>query len=290
MNTNLAAELTAIVTDKNDKQLFVQKNGLTYKVLSETDAEIGDVLKGFAYTDKSDQLVFITDIPEIRPDHYGWGEVVKVNHRLGVFVDVNWPGKDLVVSMDDLPAEGRLWPKEGNKLFVTVTVDKKDRIWAKPADEDLFFHNFVEGTKDMHNAEFTGVTFSLKKSGTYALTEDKHILFIHPSEREKEPRLGETISSRVIGLREDGVLYASMKPRAHEVMEEDSLMLLEVLKRSENHKIPYHNKTNPEDIKLQFGISKGQFKRAVGRLMKQGWVSQDESGTFLIKNPEDEQK
>lgn len=288
MNTNLANEMTAIVIDKNEDQLFVQKNGLTYKVLSTDAAEIGDVLQGFAYSDKSGQLVFTTNVPEIQQNTYGWGEVVKVNHKLGVFVDINWDEKDVVVSMDDLPTEGRLWPKEGNKLFLSVKVDAKDRIWGELADEDFFFNDYIEGSKDMHNNNVTGIVFHLKKSGTYAITEDKHILFIHPSEREKEPRLGETVAGRVIGLREDGVLYASLKPRAHEVMEEDSLMLLEMLKRSSDHSIPFHNKTDPEIIKNQFGISKGQFKRAVGRLMKQGLVEQDETSTKLIKIPEDD--
>lgn len=288
MNTNLANEMNGIVIDKNDDQLFVQKNGVTYKVLSEVTAEIGDVLQGFAYTDKSGQLVFITEIPDIQQNIYGWGEVVKVNHNLGVFVDINWPDKDVVVSMDDLPTEGRLWPKEGNKLFVSVSVDSKDRIWGELADDEIFFDDYVEGTKEMHNDNVTGIAFHLKRSGTYAITEDKHILFIHPSEREKEPRLGETVSGRVIGLREDGILYTSLKPRAHEVMEEDSLMLLEMLKRSSDHTIPFHNKTDPDIIKTQFGISKGQFKRAVGRLMKQGLVEQDDEGTKLIKNPEDD--
>lgn len=290
MNNKLAAELTAIVTDKNEDQLFVQKNGLTYKVLSDDQAEVGDVLKGFAYADKQDTLVFTTDLPAIRPGTYGWGEVVKANRKLGVFVDIGWKDKDVVVSMDDLPAEGRLWPKEGNRLLVSVRVDEKDRIWGVLAEEADFFNDYIQGTKDMHNKDVTGTVFHLKKSGTYAITDEKLILFIHPSERESEPRLGETISGRVIGLREDGVLYASLKPRAHEVMEEDAMMLLEVLKRSEDGEIPFHNKTDPEIIKTQFGISKGQFKRAVGRLMKKNLVTQDEHGTRLTEtSPEDKE-
>ncbi|EXJ24203.1 S1 RNA binding domain protein [Alkalibacterium sp. AK22] len=290
MNNNLAAELTAIVTDKNEDQLFVQKNGVTYKVLSDVQASIGDVLKGFAYADKQDALVFTTDIPAIRPGTYGWGEVVKVNRKLGVFVDIGWPDKDVVVSMDDLPAEGRLWPKEGNRLFLSVKVDEKGRIWGILAEEAQFFDDYVEGTKDMHNNDVKGTVFHLKKSGTYAITEEKLILFIHPSERESEPKMGETISGRVIGLREDGVLYTSLKPRAHEVMEEDAMMLLEVLKRSEDGEIPFHNKTDPETIKNQFGISKGQFKRAVGRLMKRNLITQDEHGTRLTDFPAEDKE
>ncbi len=288
MNTDLATELTAIVIDKNNKETFVQKNGLTYRLLSEKDYDIGEVVTGFTYSNQDDQLVLTTTIPDIRPNYFGWGEVVKVNRRLGVFVNVGWEEKDVVVSMDDLPAEGRLWPKEGDKLYLSITVDDKDRIWGQLADEEQFFDQYIEGSKDMHNQNVAGYAFQLKMSGTYAMTDDGYILFIHPSEREAEPRLGQRVEGRVIGVREDGVLYASLKPRAHEVMEEDAMMLLEMLKRSEDKRIPYHNKSNPEDIRKQFGISKAQFKRAVGRLMKHGLVNQDDEYTHLIKEPDED--
>lgn len=288
MNKDLVTEITAIVTDTNEKEAFVQKSGITYKVISNDEVNVGDTIKGFVYIDKQDQKVFTTEVPEINKETFGWGTVVKVNRKLGVFVDINWQDKDVVVSMDDLPAEGRLWPKDGDKLYLSIKVDDKDRIWGNLADEEKFFEDYVEGTKQMHNQDVKGITFHLKKSGTYAITEDKHILFVHPSERDEEPRLGQEITGRVIGLREDGVLYTSMQPRAHEVIDDDALMLLEMLKRSEDHHIPFHNKTDPERIKTQFGISKGQFKRAVGRLMKNGLVTQDETGTKLIKMPADD--
>ncbi|OJF89708.1 S1 RNA-binding domain-containing protein [Alkalibacterium sp. 20] len=285
MNKDLATEITAIVTDKNEEEAFVQKNGVTYKVLSEDDIAIGDTLKGFVYIDMQDQAVFSTVIPEINKETFGWGTVVKVNRTLGVFVDVDWQDKDVVVSIDDLPAEGRLWPKEGDQLYLSIKVDNKDRIWGNLADEEKFFEDYVEGTKKMQNENVMGTVFHLKKTGTYVITEDKYILFVHPSEQDKEPRLGQEVSGRVIGLREDGVLYTSMQPRAHEVIDDDALMLLEMLKRSEDHSIPFHNKTDPELIKKQFNISKGQFKRAIGRLMKQGLITQDETGTKLIEIP-----
>lgn len=288
MNKDLATEITAIVTDINENEVFVQKNGITYRVISNDEVSIGDTIKGFVYTDKQDQAVFTTETPEINQNTFGWGTVVKVNRKLGVFVDVNWQEKDVVVSIDDLPAEGRLWPREGDKLFLSIKVDNKERIWGLLADEEKFFEDYIEGTKEMHNDNVTGIVFHLKKSGTYALTEDKHILFVHPSERDEEPRLGQEISGRVIGLREDGVLYTSMQPRAHEVIDDDAMMLLEMLKRSETHHIPFNNKTDPELIKKQFGISKGQFKRAVGRLMKNGLATQDDTGTKMINKSTDE--
>ncbi|MDN6327125.1 MAG: S1-like domain-containing RNA-binding protein [Alkalibacterium sp.] len=289
MTNDMATTITGIVIDQNEKEAFVQKNGITYKIISDNDVTIGDTLKGFVYTDKQDNAVFTTEIPEINKDTFGWGTVVKVNRKLGVFVDVGWQDKDVVVSMDDLPAEGRLWPREGDVLFLSIKVDDKKRIWGDLADEEKFFAEYIQGTKDMHNQDLLGTVFHLKKSGTYLITEDKNILFVHPSERDKEPRLGQNVSCRVVGIREDGVLYASMQPRAHEVIEDDALMLLEMLKRSEDGSIPFHNKTDPEEIKKQFGISKGQFKRAVGRLMKKNFVYQDEEGTKLKEDYKEDQ-
>lgn len=289
MTNDMATTITGIVIDQNEKEAFVQKNGITYKIISDNDVTIGDTLKGFVYTDKQDNAVFTTEIPEINKDTFGWGTVVKVNRKLGVFVDVGWQDKDVVVSMDDLPAEGRLWPREGDVLFLSIKVDDKKRIWGDLADEEKFFAEYIQGTKDMHNQDLSGTVFHLKKSGTYLITEDKNILFVHPSERDKEPRLGQNVSCRVVGIREDGVLYASMQPRAHEVIEDDALMLLEMLKRSEDGSIPFHNKTDPEEIKKQFGISKGQFKRAVGRLMKKNFVYQDEEGTKLKEDYKEDQ-
>ena len=43
-----------------------------------------------------------------------------------------------------------------------------------------------------------------------------------------------------------------------------------------------NDKSSPDDIKATFGISKGQFKKALGGLMKAGKIKQDEFGTELI--------
>ena len=67
-------------------------------------------------------------------------------------------------------------------------------------------------------------------------------------------------------------------------MEYDAAMIFTLLKRSPNHRLPYHDKSDPEDIREYFGISKGQFKRAVGRLMKERLVLQDKDGTYLTKD------
>lgn len=277
--------IMGIVTDQNDKVTFVQNNGVTYQVVSENpiDLTLGQTIEGFAYTDKDGNQLFSIEIPEVRTGNFGWGDVIDVKRSLGVFVNVNWKNKDLVISLDDLPNEGHLWPKKGDRLYVTVMVDEKDRMWGKLAEEEDFYAISKPGLKESHNLNVSGHTFRMKKSGTYFYTEDHYVGFIHPSEREREPRLGELVNGRIIGLREDGVYYVSMMPRAHEVLDDDAAMLLEVLRRSPDQKFEYNDKSDPQSIKNHFGISKGQFKRALGRLLKQNLIEQDATGTKLIE-------
>jgi hypothetical protein len=289
MSKTLGERIVAMVIDKNEEETFVQKDGVTYRVASEdaSDLQLGETIEGFSYIDKENRHSFTTKIPDVRKGNFGWGEVVDVRRDLGVFVDVNWTNKDLVVSLDDLPEMMQLWPKIGDKLFLTVEVDEKDRMWGKLADEEEFFDRFEPGTEELHNKDMAGVVFKGRKSGTYIYTDEKYIAFVHPSERDREPRLGEYVNGRVIGLREDGVVYFSLLPRAYEIMDEDAAMLLEVLKRAPENKIPFHDKSDAEEIRRHFGISKGQFKRAVGRLMKQRLVNQDQTGTKLVVAPEE---
>jgi len=122
-------------------------------------------------------------------------------------------------------------------------------------------------------------------AGSYLLTEDFHVGFVHPSERYQEPRLGEVVKGRVIGVRPDGVLNVSLKPRAYEAISDDAAMILTFLERAADHQIPYTDKSTPEEILQTFGISKGQFKRAIGNLFKQRLIEQKDGVTKLIKKP-----
>ena len=127
------------------------------------------------------------------------------------------------------------------------------------------------------------LVYRLKMVGTFVLTDDYYIGFIHPTEREIEPRLGEKVKGRVIGVSPHGMLNLSLKPRAHEALEDDAKMILALLEKSPTGSIPYYDKSDPDAIRSYFGISKAQFKRAVGRLMKEKLVIQEDGQTKLVK-------
>ena len=134
-------------------------------------------------------------IPTIQVDHYDFGTVVGVRRDLGVFVDIGLPNKDIVVSLDDLPSLKHLWPQKGDRLMMALKVDEKNRIWGQLADEGVFEAIANRPDPRMKNKDVKATVSRLKMAGTFAITDDYCLGFIHPSERDQEPRLGQQVSA-----------------------------------------------------------------------------------------------
>lgn len=283
MNDLLATIFTGLIIDENDQFYFLQKNGVTFR-LSKEEGEhaIGEAVEGFGYLNQKQEPEMTTVIPNSRVGQFAFGTVTGTRKDLGAFVDIGLNDKDVVVSLDELPLMRELWPKKGDQLMISLKVDSKDRIWGELADEKFFKAMAKPATEEMKNKNIGGIVYRLKLVGTYVLTDDFHIGFIHPEERFQEPHLGEKINGRVVGVRPDGILNLSLKPRAHEAISDDAAMILTFLERAVDHKIAFTDKSDPQEIKQTFGISKGQFKRALGNLLKQGKITQKDGYTSLI--------
>lgn len=289
MKHYLGTVVTGIVTDENEKAFFVQKFGVTFQLSKdelENSLTIGDAVTGFVYENSQKKAIMTTKIPDVRQEYYGWATVTQVRKDLGVFVDIGLPDKDIVVSLDELPNVTTLWPKKNNRLYVGLTVDKKDRLWATLADDALIKATAKKANEQLKNQDITATVFRLKLAGTSVITSDGYIGFLHPSERPYEPTLGEELSLRVIGVRPDGVLNVSMRPRAFEAIPEDAAMILMMLEKHPAHELPYGDKSDPDAIRSMFGISKGQFKRAVGSLLKAKKIIQENNHIRLVEEAE----
>lgn len=284
MNTLLATFVTGLVTDENKEFYFVQKDGLTFALSKEEgEHQIGEAVKGFAYTDMKQRLRLTTKDVTATRTTFGWGTVTEVRKDLGVFLDTGLPDKEVVVSLDILPEIKDLWPKKGDQLYVKYHVDKKDRIWGLLAFPEDFQRLAGPAYDNMQNQELRAIVYRLKLNGTHVYLPDNNMLgFIHPSERYTEPRLGQELKVRVVGFRQvDRTLNLSLKPRSFEMLENDAQMILTYLV-SNGGFMTLNDKSSPEDIKATFGISKGQFKKALGGLMKAGKIKQDSLGLSLI--------
>lgn len=277
---------TGIVIDENDQAYIIQKNGVSFRLDKlEGEHHLGDAVEGFAYQNQKQQACFTTKIPEVC-NQFAFCEVTGTRKDLGVFVNIGLPDKDLVVSLDLLPDMRSLWPKKGDWLMVRLSADEKGRLWGELA-EDSYFHAIAQKAPEtIHNQNLEVIVYHVKMVGTYVISKEHYLGFIHPSERMQEPRLGEVLNARVIGVRTDGLVNLSLKPRSYEVISDDAEMILTFLRKSPDGSIPFSDKSTPEEIQAKFAISKGQFKRALGSLMKAKKIKQENGQTYLLEEDE----
>lgn len=289
MNQDLGKVVSAVMIDENDQYYFVQpaRNGQTYRLLKDESPQvlhIGGSVQGFVYENEDHQLQMTCQhIPTVQVDHYDFGEVVSVRRDLGVFVNIGLPNKDIVVSLDDLPTLKHLWPQPGDRLLISLKVDDHDRVWGQLADEQIFQTMATRTNRKMLNWNVNATVYRLKMAGTLVITDKFQLGFIHPSERDQEPRLGQRVHARVIGLSGHGSLNLSLKPRSYEAIDDDAKQIYEMLRHSNNKQLPYTDKSSPAIIKEVFGMSKGQFKRAIGHLLRERMVSQVNGQLILLK-------
>ncbi|HET7656890.1 MAG TPA: hypothetical protein VFK37_01250, partial [Bacillales bacterium] len=122
--------------------------------------------------------------------------------------------------------------------------------------------------------------YRLVSNGAFLIIDDGPIGFVHESEHTKALHLGETVSGRIIEVKEDGSVNVSLLPRVHERIGGDADVILDFLQQR-NGPMPFGDHSHPDDIRNKFSMSKGAFKRALGKLMKQGKVEQKDGWTYL---------
>jgi predicted RNA-binding protein (virulence factor B family) len=117
--------------------------------------------------------------------------------------------------------------------------------------------------------------------GLFCLVERRYLGLV-PASEPHALRRGESAQLRVAHVLGDGKLELSLRGHAHEQLDADAAHVLAVLARGAR---AVSDQSSPEQIRGLFGLSKKAFKRALGRLLKQGAVQLDERGEARLATP-----
>lgn len=253
---------------------------------SETDQkfEEGDEVRVFIYSDSQGRACSSTYIPSIAVGKYDWVKVTDRKEGIGCFFDIGLK-KDMLLGEDDLPVHEEVWPEVGDMLYITLKVNKNNYLYVKPATDPIIEEMSTKATREDFNKNIHGYIYRTAKVGSWIYTAEGYKGFIHESERGQEPRLGEKVSGRIIDVKLDGTVNISLLPRKEEALDKDAQLILDYLIMRKGA-MPYGDKSMPEDIKERFNLSKGSFKRALGKLMKENKVYQEEGWTYLKEDSE----
>lgn len=253
---------------------------LLHKLQQTEEVKEGDKVKVYLYLDPNKRLTASMKLPKMREGQLGYVKVLSVT-RDGGFVDI---GAERGVFLPYSQMRGHVSPNQlvwvklyrdkSGRPAVTMRVEEDMQKASKPA----------EGLKV--GDKVTGTVYNILPDGFFIFTNQRFIAFIHRSE-VPGGRLdfGQEVTCRVTFIREDGRLNCSMRLQKENALVADAEEIYNFLVKR-GGKMPYCDSTPLEIIKQKFGISKAAFKRALGHLMKQGKIRQDDGWTYLTESPE----
>lgn len=248
---------------------------LLHKLQQTAEVKVGDAVKVYLYLDPNKRLTASMKLPKMREGQLGYVKVLSVT-RDGGFVDI---GAERGVFLPYSQMRGHVSPNQ--LVWVKLYRDKSGRPAVTMRVED----DMVKASKPAENVKVgdsvTGTIYNILPEGFFIFTNQRYIAFLHRSE-VPGGRLdfGQEVTCRVTYVRQDGRLNVSMRLQKENALIADAEEIYSYLQKR-NGKMPYCDSTPLEIIKQKFGISKAAFKRALGHLMKEGKIYQEDGWTYM---------
>ncbi len=250
---------------------------LLHKAQQTQEVSVGDEVTVYLYLDPKERLTASMHLPQMQEGQIARVKVINKT-RDGAFVDI---GAERGVFMPFAEMRGNV--KIGETVWVRLYRDKSGRQ-AVSMDVDEAIRKAAKAAMGVKVGDtVSGSVYNMVEEGAFLLTRERWLAFLHRDEMTRIPTVGEELTLRVTFVREDGRLNASMRPLKEDAMEADAVRLLEMM--AVRGRMPYTDATPPDIIKAKFNLSKAAFKRALGRLMKEGKVEQKDGWTQL-KQPD----
>lgn len=236
-------------------------------------AKVGDNIKVFVYRDSKDRIISSTRMPLAQV-----GEIKKLtvisSSKIGYFLDWGME-KDLF-----LPFSETVGSVEKFKSYlVALYIDKSDRLAATMKVKDYLSTD----APYKENDKAVGTIYSINRDiGAFVAVDNKYDGLIQKKNIFGVLEMGEEIEVRINKVHDDGKLDLSLRERGYVQMEEDSKIILTRLKEKGGF-LPLNDSSHPNEIKKELHMSKSGFKRAVGKLFKDGIIQITSEGISLKK-------
>ncbi|MBA4289504.1 MAG: GntR family transcriptional regulator [Pseudomonas sp.] len=230
---------------------------------SDSPSEVEDWLNVFIYLDSEDKLIATTEKPKVQVGEFASLKVVDIN-RVGLFLNWGLP-KDLL-----LPHSEEKRPLQvGDYCVVHVFLDKRSKRITATARLDRYLDiapvTYSAGEEvDLLVVESTDMGFK-------AIINGKHWGLIHKNEAFKFLRSGMQEKGYIKEVRSDGKISLSLQPIGQDVRDSLAEQIMTKL-REQGGSLALSDKSSPEAISAHFRASKGNFKKAIGGLYKQGRI------------------
>ena len=237
------------------------------------DCRIGDELDVFIYLDNEERIVATTQKPLAKVGDFAYLEVSWVN-EYGAFL--HWgPLKDLFCPF----REQKMRMEIGESYIVFVYIDRESYRIAASAKIEHYLQKdtppYTVGTEtDLLIWQKTDLGFKV-------IIDNRYQGLVYEDQIFKRIHTGDRMKGYISQVREDGKLDVTLQPLGYQQARAFSDALLQYLKNNGGF-CDLGDKSDAEDIKHRFQVSKKTFKKAVGDLYKRCLIVLDEQGIRLV--------
>lgn len=239
-----------------DERVLLPKKQVPEKIT------IGDKVTVFLYKDSKDRIIATTKMPLLMVGEVGKLKVSQVT-SIGAFLDWGLE-KDILLPYKEQTKK----VSDAEEVLVTLYIDKSKRLAATmnvyeklSKDSEYKKDDIVTGTIYQVSEEF----------GAFVAVDDRYSALIPKKEVYGNLKVGDTIQARVTSVKSDGKLDLSIREKAYLQIDKDAKKIYELMEKNDGE-LPFTDKASPEVIKEKTGMSKNEFKRAVGNLLKNGKI------------------
>lgn len=225
-------------------------------------SKVGDRIAVFVYRDSKDRMIATVNQPRLQMGQVALLRVAQTG-KFGAFLDWGLE-KDLMLPFKQ--QTGRV--KEGDEVLVSMYIDKSGRLCATMN----VYKELESNSPYQKNDRVVGRVYLISEQfGAFVAVDNRYSALIPRKEMYGEVAVGQDVAARVAYVTEDGRLTLSIREKAYLQMEQDAEKVLDIID-SYDGVLPFNDKVSPEIIKRETGMSKNEFKRAVGNLLKAGKI------------------
>ena len=227
------------------------------------DVQTGDKIEVFVYRDSEDRLIATTNMPRITLGCAARLKVAQVGN-IGAFLDWGLE-KDLLLPFKEQTKR----VAAGEECLAALYIDKSNRLCAT-----MNVYPYLDTDSPYEKDDrVTGTVYEISQNfGAFVAVDDKYAALIPKRELYGEVEIGDTVNARVTEVKEDGKLTLSIREKAYLQIGQDAQKILELID-SFDGALPFTDKASPEVIRRETQMSKNEFKRAVGHLLKTGKIT-----------------
>lgn len=222
--------------------------------------DVGDTVKIFNYP-LDGKVITSFRLPFIEVGEIKNLKVVSKT-RIGYFLNMGLD-KDVLLPFSEAIRD----PKVGAMVLVKLYIDKSGRLATT-----MKIRNTLERSTNFKKGDIVdGIIYNISREfGLFVAIEDKYEAMVQKKDVCDDYELGERMKFRVQTVHEDGrlVLSTKLEKSAYDEHKSDSLKVYELLLKNKG-KMNYADKSDPDDIRKIFNMSKSSFKRAIAILYRQ---------------------